>query len=113
MTNGSWHVIMSNILGGVSGIFLFTFLGSFLESIWLKMFPKRNISENSKYLSYIKNKFSIWGISLISPIISFPVGIVIALTVTTNKWEIIKKMTISLVGWSFILYLIHFIIIYL
>ena len=110
MANGRWDVIMSNILGGVAGIFLFTFLGVFLETLYFKHFPHRKFSKSSRFLAHIKDKFGIWGIALVSPIISFPVAILLSLTLTTHKWEIVKKMIVSLIGWTTVLYIAQFII---
>lgn len=111
-TKGSWHVILSNILGGIVGIVLFTFLGFTIEKLYIRLFPRRKFSKPSRFIVHVKEKFGVWGVALASPIISFPVAILIALTLTTHKWEIIKKMTLSLVLWSFVFYLGYFLIHY-
>jgi len=111
-TKGSWHVVMSNILGGIVGIVLFTFVGVAIEKFFLRIFPRKKFSKKSRFIVHVKEKFGVWGVALASPIISFPVAILIALTLTTHKWEIIKKMTLSLVLWSFIFYIGYFLIHY-
>ena len=109
-SGGDWQSILSNILGGIIGIFLFTFGGAYVENLYLKFFPPKKFGKKSRILAFIHEKFGVWGIAFASIILTVPGSILLSLTITHNKWEVIKKMTIALTIWTIALNLIQFII---
>ena len=108
--DSSWHAILSNIIGGIIGIFLFTFFGAYIEGLYLKIFPTKKFSRKSRALAYIKDKFGVWGVALSSILLTVPLSILVCLSITNNRWEVIKKMIISLSIWTIILNILDYLI---
>jgi hypothetical protein len=103
---------IANIIGGIIGIVLFTYLGSFIQS-WLgRHYPDvfgRRFSPTSRFLVKVKHKFGLGGIAAFTPIIlSIPVGVLFALTLTHDKKKIILSMVISMLFWAAVLFLPYF-----
>ena len=106
---GDWQSILSNILGGLIGIFLFTFGGALLETLYVKFFPTKKGGKKERFLHFIRDRFGVWGIAFASIILTVPGSILLCLTITSNKWEVIMKMIVALTAWTVFLNLIHLI----
>ena len=102
---GSWLFVLLTLLGGIIGVIIFTQIGYDLEKWMVKTFPKRfkRFSFKNRMLVKLRRKWGIWGIAFLTPILlGIPVGVLLSLTLTTDKRLIIKPMIVSLIGWSLI-----------
>jgi hypothetical protein len=90
-------------IGGVSGIFIYTFFGEKL-TLWFSKFKKPKVfkmNKRKRMLVKIKTGYGLMGIALISPLlISLPAGCILSFSLTENKWEIIKYQLLSLSIWA-------------
>ena len=109
----SLFLFISSILGGILGVILFTQIGYDFEKWLVRKFPKRfkKFSWKNRQLVRIRRKWGIWGISLLAPILlGIPVGVILCLTLTTDKMKIIKPMIISVLLWSLIFLILSLLI---
>lgn len=98
-------LVISSIIGGILGIILFTQIGYDIERWLIKRFPNyfKKFSWKNRHLVRIRRKWGIWGIAFLTPILlGLPVGVLLSLTLTSDKMKIIKPMIISLLSWSLI-----------
>lgn len=94
-------------LGGILGVFVFTYLDDWVLHKWYKVFPRKPHPEKKKFtfmnklIIRVKRRFGLIGLSLITPgIISFPVGIFLAIRYFHNKQKIRIYMIASALIWS-------------
>jgi hypothetical protein len=103
---------VSNLLGGVTGIIIFTYMGSFLR-IWLiKTFPGRfnkKFSRSNRFLVKVRQHAGLPGIAFLTPVfLSIPVGVMLALDLTTHKTKIVSSMVVSCIFWSAVFFVPYF-----
>ncbi len=103
---------LANIIGGIIGVVLFTYLGGFIQ-VWLtRHFPyyfSRKFSRTSRFLVRVKQRFGLGGVAAFTPIIlSIPVGVLFALSLTHDKKKIMLSMIISVLFWGVVLFLPYF-----
>jgi len=98
--------IVVTILGMMSSVTLFTYLGTFLrERILDKLFKKRNkfTMRNRKFVT-IWRKYGVIGVAALSPVILTPIGGTLLLTsFRTPKSLIMMYMSISAVIWAVVI----------
>jgi hypothetical protein len=103
----------SNLIGGIIGIVVFTYLGGFIQVWLIRTFPKmfgRKFSRTSRFLVRLKQKFGLEGIAALTPIVlSIPVGVMAALSVTHDKKRIIVSMVVSCLFWCAVLFLPYYV----
>ena len=103
---------LANIIGGIIGIVLCTYLGSFIQSYFVKTFPNRfgkRFTRSNRFLVRLKQRFGLGGIAVLTPIVlSIPVGVLLALTVTHDKKKIMISMLVSMFFWATLLFLPYF-----
>jgi hypothetical protein len=105
----SWKSIFLTFIGGFLDVYLITQLGRDIERFLIKKFPGKfkRFSRKNRLLARFRRRWGIVGISFITPmVLGIPLGIIICLGITTNKWLIIKYMTLSILFWMTILLLI-------
>ena len=104
---------ISNILGGITGIVVFTYLGSYMRAWLLKTYPerfKKKFSKGSRFLVRIKRHSGLTGIAFLTPILlSIPVGVLLALDLTNQKRKIVASMALSCIFWSAIFFVPYFV----
>ena len=103
---------ISNVLGGITGIIVFTYLGSYIR-IWLiKRFPHRfnkKFSRSSRFLVKVREHAGLPGIAFLTPILlSIPVGVLLALDLTTHKVKIVSSMVFSCIFWSAVFFVPYY-----
>ncbi|HET7818541.1 MAG TPA: hypothetical protein VFL70_04495 [Bacteroidia bacterium] len=98
--------------GGFIGILVFTFIGEGIAYSWRKFksifLKNRNKEKPIKKFSWatrliirIKNKFGLFGISMITPsIISIPLGTIVINRLYRRKFTNLLAITVSLIIWS-------------
>jgi hypothetical protein len=104
---------ISSVLGGITGILIFTYLGSHIR-IWLiKTFPNqlnKRFSRSSRLLVKVRQHAGINGIAFLTPIfLSIPVGVMLALDLTTHKTKIVSSMVFSCIFWSAVFFVPYFV----
>ena len=104
---------VSSVLGGITGILIFTYLGSYIR-IWLiKTFPKhfnKRFSRSTRFLVKVRQHAGLTGIAFLTPIfLSIPVGVLLALDLTTHKAKIVYSMVASCIFWSAVFFVPYFV----
>jgi ABC-type dipeptide/oligopeptide/nickel transport system permease component len=103
---------LANIIGGIIGIVLFTYLGGFIQEYLVATFPKKfgkKFSSSTRFLVKVKQRFGLTGIAAITPIfLSIPVGVIFALALTHDKKKIMTAMFLSMFFWAILLFLPYF-----
>ncbi len=104
---------LANIIGGIIGIVIFTYLGEFIQSYLVRKFPwyfNRKFTRSNRFLVRIKQRFGLGGIAALTPIVlSIPVGVLFALTLTHDKKKIMISMILSVLFWASVIFLPYFV----
>ncbi len=103
---------LANVIGGIIGIVLFTYLGTVMQEYMIRKFPRRfarKFTRSNRFLVKVKQKFGLNGIAVLTPIIlSIPVGVLFALTLTHDKKKIMFTMITSMLFWAIVLFLPYY-----
>ncbi|MEQ8927409.1 MAG: hypothetical protein RLO81_16430 [Fulvivirga sp.] len=98
--------VIITIVGMMTSVILFTYLGNFIREKWLnKIFKKRKtFSKRNRQFVAIWKKYGIKGVAFLTPILLTPIGGTLLLaTYHTPKKVVISYMFVSAILWSFIL----------
>lgn len=102
-----------NIIGGIIGIVIFTYFGAFIQDYLVKRFPRtfnRRFTRSNRLLVRVKQRFGLNGVAALTPILlSIPVGVMFALTLTHDKKKIMMSMILSILFWATVLFLPYFV----
>ncbi len=110
---GLWQSILTNLVGGAVGVFLFTYFGAAIKTWWLRKKygdskPKKFTKWN-RFQIFLKDRFGLVGIAIFSPIIlTIPIGVILALQITNNKKKIFFFIYGGCILWSFAIFLIDY-----
>jgi len=93
-------------IGGIAGSIAFMFFQSGIEYAWRKIFPskkpKRTFTWKNKLIVRVKLRFGLIGIAFITPpLLSIPVGTMIASSLWKKKGRVLTALTLSVIFWSF------------
>ncbi|MBL7777482.1 MAG: hypothetical protein JNK66_04180 [Chitinophagales bacterium] len=103
---------IANIIGGIIGIVLFTYLGAIIQDYFVQKFPKtfgRKFTRSNRLLVKVKQRFGLGGIAVLTPIVlSIPVGVLFATTITHDKKKIILSMVMSALFWAVLISLPYY-----
>lgn len=110
---GFWESLLFGIASGTFGIIVFMFLSTGILKIWnwikiktglfKRKKPRKKFSKRSRRAVKIKNKYGLFGIAALTPIvISIPIGVFIAMRYYKNKKKVFLYMFLSVVFWSVI-----------
>ena len=102
---------VSNILGGITGIILFTYLGGYMRIWFIKRFPNQNrkFSSGTRLLVKVRQHGGLTGIAFLTPIfLSIPVGVLLALDLNMHKTRIVASMIFSCFFWSAVFFVPYF-----
>lgn len=107
-----WEIFISVSVGGISGVVFFSFWGTRIRK-WLKERRKRrkkhkkiNIRKARKILRIWKT-FGLYGIAFLTPpLISPPVGAIIAVAFGESYGRILLYMSVSTLAWAAIFALV-------
>jgi hypothetical protein len=89
----------------MTSVLLFTFLGEWIKKNWTIIIKKKQKKFSKKTRNIIKiwNKFGVWGVAFLTPIIFTPIGGTVILTsFGISKRKILLTMILSALLWSFI-----------
>lgn len=101
-----WYFnMMIAMLGGISGVFTFTYLGSYISDYFSKFsFFKIKNSKLRRFIK-IKNSYGLIGLAVLSPVLfSIPIGCILSSYFEHNKNKILKYQVASVVLWSLVLF---------
>ena len=104
---------LAALLGAITGVVIFTYLGGYIR-IWLiKKYPNqlgKKFSRGSRFLVKVRHHAGLPGIAFLTPIfLSIPVGVMLALDLTSHKSKIISSMVVSCIFWSAIFFVPYFV----
>lgn len=103
---------LANVIGGIIGIVVFTYLGTFIQDYLAKRFPRqfgRRFTKSTRMLVKVKQRFGLNGVAALTPIVlSIPVGVMFALSLTHDKKKIMISMIMSILFWATILFLPYY-----
>lgn len=99
------EIIFVTVLGMMTSVFLFTFLGEWFKKNWTIIIKRKSKKFSKRTRNTIKvwKKFGIWGIAFLTPLILTPIGGTVVLTsFGVAKKKILFSMLVSAFFWSFI-----------
>jgi hypothetical protein len=99
-------IIFITVLGMMSSVIFFTFLGASLKKFYQSKFgkPKKVFSKKSRRAVRIWSKYGELGIAFLTPILLTPIGgTLILVSFGTKKSKIFSYMLLSAVFWAVIL----------
>jgi hypothetical protein len=95
---------ISSILGAITGVIIFTYLGGYIKVWLIKTYPNRlgaRFSRMTRFLVRVRQHSGLTGIAFLTPILlSIPVGVFLALDLTSHKMKIVSSMVVSCIFWS-------------
>jgi hypothetical protein len=102
---------VSTVGGGIIGVFIFAFFGELLNKGFAKMFPnriKKNFTTINRFIVRVRRRFGLPGIAILTPILSIPVGMFLAMSMTKDKWRIGFFMFGSFLIWATIIFVPYY-----
>ena len=102
---------VSTVGGGILGVFAFAFFGEMINKLFKKVFPnrtKRNFTSWNRFIVKVRRSFGLPGIAMLTPILSIPVGMFLAMSLTKDKWRIGFFMFGSFLIWATIIFGTYF-----
>lgn len=107
-----FEALLFGLTSGMAGVYFFVYAGDFFMKQAAKLFPKREkktkrkvFTKRNRQIIYVKNRYGLIGISLISPVlISIPIGCLIAVRFFHNKKQILWHMAAAVLFWTIVMY---------
>ncbi|HEY0262664.1 MAG TPA: hypothetical protein VGB95_06530 [Chitinophagales bacterium] len=104
--------MLANLLGGVVGIIICAYINEVIQNWFIKRNPEkygRRFTKRTRLLAKLKQRFGLWGIAFLTPLIlSIPIGVFFALDLTSNKRKVILQMTAACFFWASLIYTPYF-----
>jgi len=123
-----FQTILTTTIGGILGVIFFFFLSEIFLKLFRKIWPhiksflskpnlqiqptiaitktnrksKKYFSRKNKFIVLIKRKYGLWGIAILTPLLSIPLGTFLANKYYRNKKSVLFSLTLSVVCWSII-----------
>jgi hypothetical protein len=94
---------LTTVGGGIIGVFAFTYFGDYIAQWFSRFFPNKKkviFSKKSRFLVKFRRSFGLPGVAILTPLLSIPIGIVLSLSLTKNKMQIVLFMGISFALWA-------------
>lgn len=99
-----FEILICCIGGGMLGVFFTLYARDFTLKIYHNYYPRKpkpvKFTKFKRRLVIFIRDYEIWGIALITPIITIPVGTVLAAAFEHNKWRIKFIMLCSFSIWT-------------
>ncbi len=102
------EVVLYTFIGGTLGIIFFVYSARGVKNLYVKYLESRNkkprkFTKMNRFIVKIKQRFGLYGLALITPpIISVPVGAMIAASIYRDKKRVLVFMIGGVVFWSFL-----------
>lgn len=101
------EILVFCVGGGMLGVIFSLYAWEASLKIYHKYFPRKpkpvKFSSFKRKLVFFIRKYEVWGIAIITPIITIPVGTVLAASIEHDKWRIKFIMLCSLCFWTLII----------
>ena len=102
-----WQSILVTISGAMAGVIFFTYAGDLMGKRWRKIFPKKDdkvkFSWTKRQLVKLRRGYGLMGIAFVTPLLSPPVGAIIASGLVKDKKTIFPYMLLAFTCWSFLI----------
>ena len=98
-----FETIILSILGMMTSVVLFTLIGERIKVFWLPKFIREARSEKprNKYFNILWNRFGVFGITFLTPILFTPIGgTLLATAMGSPRSKILIYMFASALFWS-------------
>lgn len=102
---------VSTVGGGIIGVFIFAFFGELLNKFFTQLFPNRTtrvFTSWNRFIVRVRRTFGLPGIAMLTPILSIPVGMFLAMSLTKNKWRISFFMFGSFLIWATLIFVPYY-----
>jgi hypothetical protein len=102
---------ISTVGGGIIGVFAFAFFGEIIGKLFTKIYPNRTIrvfTSWNRFIVKIRRNFGLPGIAMLTPILSIPLGMILAMSLTKNKWRIAFFMLTSFLIWATVIFVPYY-----
>jgi len=103
---------LCSLLGAITGVIIFTYLGGYIRVWLIRKYPKQlgtKFSRISRFLVKVRQHAGLPGIAFLTPILlSIPVGIFLALDLTSHKMKIVSSMVLSCIFWSAVFFIPYY-----
>ncbi len=102
------EVALYSAIGGTLGAFIFIWSAKYIKIGFRKLFPKkakekRIFTKKNRMIVRIKRSYGLIGIAFITPpLLSMPIGTIIAATMYKNKTRVFTVLFASVLFWSFL-----------
>ncbi len=98
---------IATVGGGIIGVVFYMYIWQFILLLKNKFFPSKpkpfKFKKSTRLLVKIILKYEVYGIALLTPIISIPLGTILACAIEENKWRIKLIMFASFSLWILVL----------
>lgn len=105
-----WESIALAIFGGMLGVVVFSYFGEAIKRTWQRIFPKKKtldkitINRFLRTIVYVRQRYGLAGIAFLTPpILTVPVGAMLAGSFYKNKLQIFSYMFVAFTFWSVLL----------
>ncbi len=107
-----FQILILTVSGGMLGVVVYLYLWELILHIKNRFRPKKNkpikfTPMKRKLVRFIK-KYEVWGIAFLTPIITPPIGTILASSIEHNKWRIKLLMFLSFTFWTIIFLVFNF-----
>jgi uncharacterized membrane protein YjjB (DUF3815 family) len=96
------EVFLTVYVGSMLGVVLLTYFGEQISKWLRRHFKRRGTMKYSRrrFVIRVWNRYGVWGIAFLAPIISPPASVGIAISFRTPPKKIILSMAVALAAWS-------------
>lgn len=102
-----FFTFVSTVGGGMLGVIFYLYLWHFIVLFKHKYFPSKpkpiKFKKSSRMMVKVIRKYEVYGLALLSPIISIPLATILAAAIEKNKWRIKIIMLGSFTIWVAVL----------
>ncbi len=102
-----WQSTLVTIAGAMTGVIFFAYAGEFISKAWRKIFPKKDskvkFNWTKRQLVKLRRGYGLMGVAFFTPLLSPPVGALIAAGLVKDKKRIFPYMLLSFTFWSFLI----------
>jgi hypothetical protein len=107
-----FELLLFNFGGGIAGLLVFLYLWEKMVLLFRKIFPAKQKKEKQKknrprWISRIIKKYDLYGVAFLTPLLSVPLGVILASSLTSDKRRIRRYISVSFLAWTIFLYGIY------
>ncbi|MEM6264373.1 MAG: hypothetical protein AAGI38_17800 [Bacteroidota bacterium] len=97
-----WEIVLTAGSGSILGVVLFTYFGGMIRSWFSVRFSKRKSMSFAKRRMIVRvwKQYGLVGVAILTPFLSPPLAVAVALSFKTPNKKIILYLSISLIIWA-------------